>query len=144
MSIVPKHYYDNDGYLLHKFHNFLINFGFISHFNTAISAIGRGKNFEEDVKLKLKCLDFNSKFKIHSKVCMSCEYLKNISKTPDLVSIDSLGYVRSYCQMLQHPLFHYSEYSNEKYIQEFKKIHNNNNNYGFKNGIFYPLKNEFK
>ena len=139
-SIVPEHYYDNDGYLLHKFHNFLINFGFVTHFNAAVASVGRGINFEEDAKLKFKCLNLNRKYKIHSKICISCDHLKNINRVPDMVSIDSQGYVRSYCQMLQHPLFHYSEYSNEKYIQEFKKIHNNEINYGFKNGIFYPLK----
>ena len=54
-----------------------MNFGFVTHFNAAVASVGRGTNFEEDIKLKFKCLNFNRKYKIHSKICISCDHLKS-------------------------------------------------------------------
>ena len=138
-SIVPDYYYDNDGYLLHKFHNFLINFGFKLHVNTRVSQFGRGKNFEEDMELKLKCLELCEKHKTLGRVCMNCgktfynSYQKH--KVTNMISVDNYGFVRPYCQLLEYPLFHYSEYSNEKYIQEIISIMEKYPKFGYWDGV---------
>jgi MoaA/NifB/PqqE/SkfB family radical SAM enzyme len=134
-SVVPEYYYDNNGELLKKFHNFLINFGFIVHMNAVPSLLGRNQ-IEENLKLKLKSQELCSKLNIIERSCFNCAipYFKK-GDTPRTVPIDSQGYIRPFCQLLDRQLFHYTEYSNEKYAQEMNRLFHEQK-YGYKNGIW--------
>lgn len=135
-SVTPFHYYDNNAELLKKFHNFLISFGFIRHSNGIPSSLGRGQSFEENLDLKFKSFELFPKLKIENRTCLDCgiPYFQK-GETPRTVPIDSQGYVRPFCQLLDKQLFHYTEYTNEKYAQEMNKLFHEQK-YGYKNGIW--------